>query len=272
MREHLVRSLMLGHDIRDYVLLGYGGAGPLHLLGYASDYPWKGIATTPFAAAFSAWGGACMDYAHRRHKSVSAMVPAGAGDDAKMQAGKMISDTWADLEKGLLHELLAEGFTRDQITLRQIAYVRYYGQLEDVEVESPTARLESPAAVDRLLGRFEDIFGKMFTLAGKPPQPQYLVTEVSVIAQVDTIKPQVMRYDLEGKKPPKKAFKDKRPVFHQGRWQSATIYEMNELRPGNELRGLAVVEASNTTLFVPQGWRVKIDEYQVYWMDRGGKR
>lgn len=272
MREHLVRSLMLGYDIRDYVLLGYGGAGPLHLLGYASDYPWKGIATTPFAAAFSAWGGACMDYAHRRHKSVSAMVPGGAGDDAKMQAGQMISEAWAQLEDGLLRELLSEGFPREQITLRQIAYVRYYGQLEDVEVESPAARLESPADVDRLLGQFEEIFGKMFTLAGKPPQPQYLVTEVSVIAQVDTIKPQVIRYDLEGKKPPKKAFKDKRPVFQQGRWQSATIYEMSELRPGNEIRGLAVVEAPNTTLFVPQGWRVRIDEHQVYWMDRGGKR
>ncbi|MCZ7534477.1 MAG: hydantoinase/oxoprolinase family protein [Acidimicrobiia bacterium] len=39
MREHLVRSLMVGHDLRDYVLLGYGGAGPMHLLGYAGDHP-----------------------------------------------------------------------------------------------------------------------------------------------------------------------------------------------------------------------------------------
>ena len=33
MREHLVNSLMVGHDLREYVLLGYGGGGPLHLLG-----------------------------------------------------------------------------------------------------------------------------------------------------------------------------------------------------------------------------------------------
>ena len=30
MREHLVRTLMVGHDLRDYVLLGYAGGGPLH--------------------------------------------------------------------------------------------------------------------------------------------------------------------------------------------------------------------------------------------------
>ena len=76
MREHLVRSLMVGHDLRDYVLLGYGGGGPLHLLGYAGDAPWKAVVTVPHAGAFSAWGGACMDYAHRRHKSVSAVFAA----------------------------------------------------------------------------------------------------------------------------------------------------------------------------------------------------
>jgi N-methylhydantoinase A/oxoprolinase/acetone carboxylase beta subunit len=271
MREHLVRSLMLGYDIRDYVLLGYGGAGPMHLLGYAADYPWKGIATAPHAAAFSAWGGACMDYAHRRHKSISAMLPPNAGDDAKMQAGKTITAAWQGLEEDLLHELLAEGFSRDQITLRQIAYVRYYGQLEDVEVESPLARLESPQDVDNLVARFEEIFGKMFTLAGKPPQPSYLTTEVSVIAQVATIKPRILKYELEDKKPARKAIKGKRPVFQKGRWIDADIYEMDELRPGNEFTGLAVVEAPNTTLFVPEGWRVKIDAYKVYWMDKGGK-
>jgi N-methylhydantoinase A/oxoprolinase/acetone carboxylase beta subunit len=272
MREHLVRSLMLGYDIRDYVLLGYGGAGPLHLLGYASDYPWKGVATVPHAAAFSAWGGACMDYAHRRHKSVSAMVPAGAGADAKMHFARTVSGTWADLEEELLRELLAEGFRREQITLRQIAYMRYYGQLDDVEVESPLPRLQSPADVDRLVARFEEVFGKMFTLAGKPPQPAYLTTEVCAIAQVDTVKPRIVKYPLEGKKPAKQALKFKRPVFHQGKWRDANVWDMDALRPGNELAGLCVVEAPNTTLFVPSGWRMRIDAYNVYWLDKGGKR
>jgi N-methylhydantoinase A/acetone carboxylase beta subunit len=272
MREHLVRTLMLGHDLRDYVLLGYGGAGPVHLLGYAGDYPWKGVATVPHAAAFSAWGGACMDYAHRRHKSVSAMIPSGADDDAKRMFAKTISQTWVELEDDLLAELMAEGFRRDQIKLRQIVYMRYYGQLEDTEVESPVARLESPADVDRLMACFEEVFGKMFTLAGRPTDPSYLSSEVSVVAQVDTVKPRVIRYDLEDKKPPRQAIKDTRPIFRKGRWQKGTIYEMDALRPGNEIRGLAVVEAPNTTLFVPDGWRMRIDEHKVYWLSRGGRK
>jgi N-methylhydantoinase A/oxoprolinase/acetone carboxylase beta subunit len=270
MREHLVRTLMVGHDLRDYVLLGYGGGGPLHLLGYAGDYPWKAVCTVPHAGAFSAWGGACMDYAHRRHKSVSAVLPFGADAAAKAQAGAVVTAAWERLEEELLQELLGEGFRRDQISLRQIAYIRYYGQLEDVEVESPVARLATAADVDALLARHQDVFTKMFTLAARPSEPTYHFTEVSVIAQVDTVKPKLQRYPLEGREPRKQASKGTRRVFQHGRWQEGRIWEMGELRPGNEIDGLAVVEAPNTTLFVPPGWHVRIDEYQIYWLTRGG--
>ena len=85
MTEHLANALMVGHDIREYTLLGYGGGGPLHLLGYASDLPWKGICTVPHAGGFSAWGGACMDYSHRRHKSVGAVITPDLDDETKLQ-------------------------------------------------------------------------------------------------------------------------------------------------------------------------------------------
>jgi acetone carboxylase beta subunit len=268
MREHLVRSLMLGYDLRDYVLLGYGGAGPMHLVGYASDYPWKGIATAPHAAAFSAWGGACMDYAHRRHRSVSAVIPTG-DPGAKRAAAQVIGGAWRDLEEDLLRELLGEGFRREQISLRQIAYMKYYGQLEDVEVESPVARLDSEQDVDRLVARFEEVFAKMFTLAGQPPVPTYVTSEVGVIAQVETVKPRVITYPLEGKAPRREASKGVRRVFQGGRWGDAKLWEMDELRPGNEIVGLAVVEAPNTTLFVPHGWRARIDERAIYWLEKG---
>jgi acetone carboxylase beta subunit len=272
MREHLVRSLMVGHDLRDYVLLGYGGGGPLHLLGYAGDYPWKAVCTVPHAGAFSAWGGACMDYAHRRHKSVSALLPTGADAATRQHAASVVTTAWRALEGELLAELESEGFGRGQISLRQIAYIRFYGQLNDVEVESPVSSLDSDEDIDKLIARFEEVFTKMFTLAAKPASPTYHIAEVSVIAQVDTVKPKLIRHDLEGKAPRKEASKGTRPVFQQGRWNDAQIYEMGELRPGNEINGIAVIEAPNTTLFVPEEWHVRIDEYDIYWLTRGGTK
>jgi len=270
MREHLIRSLMLGYDLHDYVLLGYGGAGPMHLAGYAGDYPWKGVASVPHAAAFSAWGGACMDYAHRRHKSVSGMIPPIEDPTLKLMAAQTVSAAWEELEQQLLDELAAEGFTRDQVTLKHNAYVKYFGHLDDLEVASPMTRLATAEDVDRLMAVFEDVFTKTYTLAGKPPFPTFQIGEVGVVAEVSTVKPAINKYELEGKEPPKSASKGKRPVYQQGKWTDAPIYEMDALRAGNEVTGVAIIEAPNTTLFVPPGWSAKLDEHMIFWMNRGG--
>jgi N-methylhydantoinase A/oxoprolinase/acetone carboxylase beta subunit len=267
MHEHLVRTLLVGRDLRDYVLLGYGGGGPVHLLGYAGQAPWKAVITVPHAGAFSAWGGACMDHAYRRHRSVSATLSRRAPQETLRSAGR-IDAAWEMLENELVGELLREGFARGQISLRRLAYLRYHGQLDDLEVESPVARLADAAAVDALLGRFEEVFTRMFTAAGRPADPVYHATEVAVIARVETVKPRLARSALQGKEPRRQAQKGRRPVFQRGRWHEAAIFEMGELRPGNELQGLAVVEAPNTTLLVPGGFRLRIDEHEIYWLER----
>lgn len=272
MREHLVRSLMVGHDLRDYVLLGYGGGGPMHLLGYAGDYPWKAVITVPHAGAFSAWGGACMDYAHRRHKTVSAMLVPDASDSDHVRAMQPVVETWRKLEEELYEELLAEGFRKEQIHVQQVAYIRYYGQLEDVEVDSPVPTIASHADLKKLLDRFEFLYGKMFSLAAKPDKPTYQLTEVCVIAKVDTVKPKLIKRELADKKPHADAYQGTRPVFQRGAWHDADIWRMESLVPGNEIDGLAVIEASNTTLFVPPEWHVRIDEYDIYWIERKGEK
>jgi N-methylhydantoinase A/oxoprolinase/acetone carboxylase beta subunit len=268
MREHLVQSLMVGHDLREYVLLGYGGGGPLHLLGYAGDYPWKAVCTVPHAGAFSAWGGACMDYSHRRHKSVAAVITPDLDDATKLQYLAPIEAAWKDLEAELREELKVEGFREDQISVSRVVYMKYYGQLDDVEVESPVESLDTVVRMNTLIGAFEDLYTKMFTLAARPNVGSYHLTEVCVVAKVATVKPKLRKYELASKVPDKKAYKTKRPVFMRGKWQDADIWQMESLKPGNEIDGLAVIEATNTTLFVPPEWHVRIDEHDIYWITR----
>ena len=210
-----------------------------------------------------------MDYGHRRHKSVTAVIPPGADNATKMYAAQTVSAAWEELETQLLDELIGEGFSRDQISLRQIAYIKYFGHLDDLEVASPVPRLASEEDVDRLIDAFVDIFTTTYTLAGKPPMPTYQIGEVSVIAEVSTVKPSIKKSELEGKEPPKAALKGKRDVYQQGRWHEADLFELDELRPGNEIQGVAVIEAPSTTLFVPPGWRARLDEYEIFWLEKG---
>ncbi len=268
MREHLVRSLMVGHDLRDYVLLGYGGAGPMHMLGYAGEHPWKAVVTVPHAGAFSAWGGACMDYSHRRHKSVATMLTPDLDDAMKVAYLQPVNLAWEALEEELLTELQGEGFSADQISTTRLIYMKYMGQLDDIEVISPVARVDTAEDMRALVKAYEDQYTTMFTLVAKPDVAMYQVTEVCVIAKVATVKPKLPVHELASKEPDSKAFKGKRPLFQHGTWHDADIWRMEDLRPGNEVDGLAVIEASNTTLFVPPEWHVRIDEYDIYWLER----
>ncbi|MCP5044333.1 MAG: hydantoinase/oxoprolinase family protein [bacterium] len=268
MREHLVNSLMVGHDLREYILLGYGGGGPLHLLGYAGDFPWKGVCTVPHAGGFSAWGGACMDYSHRRHKSVGAVITPDLDDATKLAYLAPVTTTWQALEQELIDELKGEGFEEDAISISRVVYMKYYGQLDDVEVVSPVTTLDSVENMNALIKEFEDLYTKMFTLAARPDIGAYHITEVCVIAKVDTVKPKLRKFELADKQPAAESKKGVRPVFMRGKWQDADIWEMEKLVPGNEINGLAVIEASNTTLLVPPEWHVRIDEHDIYWITR----
>ncbi|MCZ7526913.1 MAG: hydantoinase/oxoprolinase family protein [Acidimicrobiia bacterium] len=268
MREHLVRSLMVGHDLRDYVLLGYGGAGPMHLLGYAGEHPWKAVITVPHAGAFSAWGGACMDYSHRRHKTVATVLTPDLDDAMKVAYLQPVNMAWDALEKELLAELSGEGFSADQISMSRVIYMKYMGQLDDIEVASPVHRVDTVDDMRALVGAFEDQYTKMFTLVAKPDVGAYQVTEVCVVAKVDTVKPRLRRHELASPQPDREAYKGKRPVFRKGAWHDADIWRMEDIKPGNEIDGLAVIEASNTTLFVPAEWHVRVDEHDIYWLER----
>ncbi|MFN8036478.1 MAG: hydantoinase/oxoprolinase family protein [Acidimicrobiia bacterium] len=270
MREHLVRSLMVGHDLRDYVLLGYGGGGPLHLLGYAADDPWKAVVSVPHAGAFSAWGGACMDYSYRRHKSVATMITPDLDPAMRVAYLQPLNGAWDALEEEVMSELKSEGFTPDQISVKRIVYMKYLGLLDDIEVDSPVERISTVDDVDALIRAYEERYAQMFTLVAKPDGASYQITEVAIIAKVDTVKPRLRRHDLGSKTPDPSAFKFKRPVYYGGKWSDADIWEMEKLVPGNELSGLAVVEASNTTLFIPPHWHMRIDEHDIYWLERKG--
>ena len=77
-----------GLNPADYVLMSYGGAGPLHMAGYSRGLGFKGVMTFPFAAAFSAFGCTTADYLHRHSRSVQLALPYRADAATKSEIGQ----------------------------------------------------------------------------------------------------------------------------------------------------------------------------------------
>ncbi len=267
MREHIRMVLLTrGYSPAEYCLLNYGGAGPMHLAGYIQGLPFKGVATVPWAAAFSSFGCAAVDLSHRYQKSTGALIPYQADDSWKMMMAGIINAGWEELEKLAAADFVAEGLDWKGAELQSIAYVRYGGQMEDLEVPSPAARLNTPQDVDSLVAVFEDVYEKVYAGVAKHQRAGYQITELGLSATVPKVKPRIVKRPLEGKQPPKEAFKDERQVYIDGKWQRAAILDMDRIRPGNEIEGLAVIEAPATTFFLPPGRRVRMDEWSLMWL------
>ncbi len=270
MQEHIRTVLAVrGFSPADYHVLGYGGAGPMYLAGYTEGLPFKGVATVPFAAAFSSFGCAAVDYVHRYQKSTLAAVPYKAEDSFKVTIGSILNTGWEELERMAINDLQSEGFREEDVDFKQVAYMRYGQQIDDLEVISPFSRINTAEDMDRLIEAFEDLYSKVYTAGAKYPEWGVTIMELGIICSAPKIKPTIRKYPLKGRQPVGEAFKGEREVYRKGKWTATQLYEMDLLRPGNEIDGPAVVEAPSTTLFVPAGRRINMDEYRVIWMTGG---
>ncbi len=268
LREHIKSSVTIrGYSLAEYYLLSYGGAGPLFMASYAEGLPVKGVFTVPWAAAFSAFGCTTADYMHRYQRSCLIQIPPEATTEMKTTMGALVNDIWARLEETAVQEMAEEGYEAKEINFEQIAYLRYAGQLEDLEVISPVARLNTSEDMDKLIAAFEEMYSRVYAYGARYPEAGYQIFEVGLRASVPKPKPQLKRYLLtDSKKPSPEAFKGERKVYRKGVWNSAKLYEMDLLQPGNEIEGLAIIEAPATTLPVPVGKKVVIDEYKRFWI------
>lgn len=258
--------LSRGYTDIDQYLMTFGGAGPMHMAGFTEGLRFKGVVTMTFAAGFSAFGCATVDYSHRYQKSTHIAIPPGASAEAKMAVAAQLNQVWQELEGRAVESMGKEGFEKKQITLKQVAFVRYGGQLDDVEVFSPMERINRSDDLDALIAKFEDLYAKIFSSGARYPEAGFQILEVAIVSEVPKLKPKIEKKRKGTKVPKAHALKGTRKVYYHGKWHDAQIYEMDELLAGNQIKGISVIEADATTLFVPPGKTVTMDEWGFMWL------
>lgn len=255
-----------GLDTTQYTLFGYGGAGPLHLAGYTEGLDFRGVVTFHFAAAFSAFGCTTADYEHRYARSVHLGLPPGSDESAKKAVAEAVSRVWEEMEETARAEMAAEIAVGREIRFTPLAMVRYGGQLSDLEVVSPARRLKSAADVDRLILAWEELYGKINSRVARYEAAGYQIFELGLLASVEKVKPRIARHPLGSSEPSADARKGTRNMYQKGRWLPASLWEMERLGPGNRVSGPAIIEHPATTLVVPEGRRVDVDEWGFFWL------
>jgi acetone carboxylase beta subunit len=253
-----------GYNPSSYVCMAYGGSGPLHVAGYTRGLDFKAVMTFPFAAAFSAFGCTTADFLHRYSASSRITLGPEPTEDELAAADEEITQIWTRLEDQARAEFAGEGADAERLQFERFAMMRYAVQLDDLEITVPEWNGESPASV--LIARFEDLYERINRRVAKYRKGGYAIMELGLFARIATPKPVFPRHKLESTQPRKTASKGTREVYAGGAWQTAQIWEMDELRPGNVVDGLSIVEHSMTTLVIPNGMRISVDDRGFIWL------
>lgn len=119
-------SVQRGYDLREFALIAYGGAGPLHAGALARQAGISSVIVPAHSGAFSALG--CL-VSPLRYDAVQT-------HRAKMEAwdAKVVEDRFRVLEAQCLQPLLDEGYAMDRVAVVRSLDLRYVGQNYELEV------------------------------------------------------------------------------------------------------------------------------------------
>jgi len=265
----LSRIMGKGYIPLNYTLLSYGGGGPLHVGGISRGMDFENVLIPAWAAGFSAFGCSCSEFEYRFDASLDLPILPDITTDEKEGVTEMIDGQCAFLREKVIEEFARSGFSEDDIRFRIFLRIQYMGQLRDLEVRTDYEWLESTEALDDVIAGFEELYAKVYALSARSPELGYLITVAVISGTVEVEKPALPTEPLQGKSPPGDAHKGKRDVYWRGEWVEADIWEMEELKAGNHLTGLSIVESPATTLVVPPGASTYLDENRIFHLELG---
>ena len=261
----LLRTMVAakGYDTHDFTLLYYGGAGPVHMYGFAEGIEFKDVITLPWAAGFSAFGAACAEYMHRYDRGLRVLIPSKAGDAELTATAQEIGKAWRELEAEARMEMAAEGIAPERVRFRYGVSARYIGQIESFETALDSGQMDTADDVRRLINAFETMYSKVYPEGSKFSAAGYSLTEVNLEAIAPKPLPKLRRHELAGTTPKPAAVVGTRQVFHRDRWLPFTVYEMGELEAGNVMRGPAIIRDPMTTVVIPPGREMDLDAFMI---------
>ncbi|PYM69423.1 MAG: 5-oxoprolinase, partial [Candidatus Rokuibacteriota bacterium] len=238
-------SIQRGHDPRDFTLIAFGGAGPMHALALAQEIGIPRVLVPRHPGNFSALGLLASDIKH---------------DDVRTRVGPLrerlavAGELFAEMDRAARHQLELEGFAAPQQRILRSLDLRYCGQAFELNVALGADGL----ALDAL----EAAFHRQHLAAYGHASPGAAIELVNArLAAYGLVpKPSGERYRSAGASIDD-ALVARRLIWFDGAPHDCPVWERERLPERGVLRGPAVVEEFGATTVVPPGWGGVVDEH-----------
>ena len=254
---NVVRAIQListerGFDPRDYVLVPFGGAGPLHAASVASDLGIKQVVVPPSAGVISAYGLIASDFTQFTSLTRRVTVDDSAPDVVRQTYASMVEEASTRFKALNL---------RGEPSVDFIADMRFVGQAFEVPVRFDVAMLAQLTA-DDIRARFNEEHHKVYFFGGASSKPVELVSfrlgmtlalkDVPILSESDA----TIDHDSEIE------------VYTDRAWHRGRLTSRASLVVGDPVAGPALLEDPTSTLFLPTGWQAVRDSHDNTIMTR----
>jgi N-methylhydantoinase A len=247
-----VVSVERGRDPRDYVLVAYGGAGPLHAASVAEELNMTRVLVGPHPGLVSAFGLVAAGFKRDFAKTV-------VGDLGSMESGD-VRAVLDELEERARQEVAGQGVDVGSCSYDFSIDMRYRGQGFELGVPVTRPALQRDGLAG-LASRFHAAHAERYGNA----RPGQAVEAVTYRLSMSTAPPPG---DLPTVPPEAGSLAVALPIHLDGRETSCMFHWRPSLRPGASVDGPAVVEEETSTTFVPPGWTARVDDTTSLLLER----
>lgn len=240
-------SVQQGYDPREFALMGFGGAGPLHVNAVA-----KLMGSWPAISPVSPGVLCALGDATTRMRTETARSFSKLAKNTSIADLEKVLDEMAEQTCG---ELIADGIPENQITTQFEVDIRYAGQAFEVPLTIDKSILNADG-IDGILARFDEEHLRLFTFNMDTPHE---IVNLRAVALGEA--PALPAAELpKGNGDPAKAKIRDHKLWMDGREQHAVIYDRAKLLQGDVISGPAIITEMDSTTLVESNCTATIDK------------
>ena len=249
-------SIERGLDPRNFSMVAFGGAGPMHACALAEELDIGEILIPPNPGMFSALGLLTADLFHDYSKAVVRLT-------TEVESTFM-EGLFTDMESEGENTLVDEGISTDDISYQRSVDLRYLGQSYElnIKVSKPFDEVALNSAVQAFHVRHGEIYGY-----SSPGDPVELVNvNLRAIGEIaEPVLEQGRKDHIESS--------EIRSVFFESssKWIYTPVYSRKNLGLGARFNGPAIIEQYDATTVVYPDWEVHVSDYGVIRLRRNIK-
>lgn len=247
-----VVSVERGYDPREFTLMAYGGAGPIHAVDIARELGIKTVLVPRTPGILSALGllvsDLKMDFVKTR------ILMADAEDFSKVKS------ELDNLDQKVLEWFEEEGIESEKRRVERGLDMRYKGQNYELTIELDND-LETIEDLKTVINKFHTVHNRMYEYANRDEQVEIVNFRATAFGEIE--KAELKGYSEEQNYTAEKIV-DKRNVFFQevDQFVPTNIYNRDLINSGDRIEGPAIIEQVDSTIVIPPKTIAKVDQYK----------